>query len=155
MNSIYLKVWLLNYLLLFLYGNNLSKTKEILFRNWIFNQFQFNNFIIIHIFFGISVLKVKMDSFKKLQEQFFAGELSEEDYEKIMDAFNNWHLQDKTPEKSKPSVKNLTTLPDPNDSGYLPVPKAKNDLPDTSKSGMQELELRPTKFYVQEIGLPS
>ena len=30
-----------------------------------------------------------------------------------------------------------------------------NDLPDTSKSGMQELELKPTKFYVDKIGLPS
>ena len=96
-----------------------------------------------------------MESFKKLQQQFFAGELSEEDYQKIMDAFNNWHLQDNTPEKSKPSVKNLTTLPDPNDSVYLPVSKAENDLPDTSKSGMQELELKPTKFYVKKIGLPS
>ena len=96
-----------------------------------------------------------MESYKELQRQFFAGELSEEDYQKVMDAFNNLRLQENTQEKSKPSAKDLATLLDPNDSGYLPVPKAKNDLPDTSKSGMQELELRPTKFYVKEIGLPS
>ena len=94
-----------------------------------------------------------MESFKVLQRQICAGELTEDEVQKIMDSIKNLHLEKNSLEKTKPSEIYTETLPDPNDSEYLLVSIVKIDLPDTSKSGMQKLELKSTKFYAERIGI--
>ena len=112
-----------------------------------------------------------MESFKELQTKFFAGELIETQITKVMKALENFYIKESEQEEPKPSVKQIGTrlttidpgvypvsidkglLPLSTDPGALPVTKATIILTETTKSGMEELALKPTKFYVDKLNI--
>ena len=98
-----------------------------------------------------------MESYEDLRKKFFSGELPEDEIIKVMKIYERLKLEEKNNDELKLDDKHLDldhATKNPDEKSDEKTDEKKIDsLSVISKSGLDALSLKSTKFYVDNIGI--